>query len=462
MIFSTMEFLILLLNLTIIVILITQVYKHSIHSATNILFILLALNTFIWLVALYFSFLPYDFIFSVLWWIRISLLFACIQGILFFLFAHTFPHKKLQLANKYFYSLIIATITLIIIALSPYGFSTVEIINNFPNPQPEAGIIFYSLILSSIYIITLYVLLKKYYTAVAAQKRQLFLIFIGALCTIFLLLVTVPLPIILYRHVGFVRYIPIYTLCFLIPSAYAIIRYRLFDIRFLFKKEFLKIFIFSGATTIAFLISFVIVVSIKGDIYFFMAVAFALTIAAQFFSIKICDRYLGFKEKYDFSLAPPFFLQENMKKNLAILINNLNKVLKKYNISAFHFFIYNYRDKNYRSLEAGFRSVIDEHDVIILALQHYAKVICKESLANHSNLPNYLKEDILKFFNKNNYTGVMALSSGEFIYGLILFKNVTPDSASDLLALGNQFGLYLEQIMNYAMMVSDSPHVKSE
>jgi hypothetical protein len=118
-IFTAIIFLLVLLSN---ILLAFVVYHSNPKSATNILLALLSLVTSLWLILLYISLKPF-FIISSLYWIRFSTASAVIQVLLFFLFSHTFPQRKILMHKLLLFSIFIISIFTVCIILSSYAFT---------------------------------------------------------------------------------------------------------------------------------------------------------------------------------------------------------------------------------------------------------------------------------------------------------------------------------------------------
>jgi signal transduction histidine kinase len=228
--FAKLDLVVLLLAVSINAVLAIFVYKNNSKSATNIIFALLSFITIAWLTVAYVSLLP-QFLSTSLIWIKLSVFFAVPMGLLLFLLAHTLPHKDLQIGKRLLYALIFIGAVVMIINISPYTFTGVEIVGNSPNPTPGPGLI--PFIIFSLFTSggSIYLLIRKVMFSAGLAKQQIRLVTFGILLMLGLIIVTIMIPVAFLRSNIFVPLAPLYSLIFLGMTAYAIIRHKLFDIR---------------------------------------------------------------------------------------------------------------------------------------------------------------------------------------------------------------------------------------
>ena len=214
------------------------VYKNNPKSATNRLYALLSTVISVWLVANFLSLHP-ALLASSLYWIRSTIFIAAPMSMLFFLLAHTLPHPRLQLGKKALISTIAATLVVMIINISPYAFTEIEIVSNSPQPVPGVGLLPFSILSTLFSVLAVYVLARKLRNATAVQKIQLRFILLGIVLMLGLVITTVLILVVFFRVNFFVSFIPLYTLVFLGMTARAITRYRFLDIRFILVRSVL-------------------------------------------------------------------------------------------------------------------------------------------------------------------------------------------------------------------------------
>jgi len=206
------------------------------RSATNILFSLFALDTGLWSLSNYIAAHSTDLTIA-LFWVRLVMVLAAYQAILFFLLMHTFPSHKLILSFKKLIGLVTISIFTTIVALSPLLFPSVIINNNTPLPVPGIGMaVFIPVAIGSV-IAGIFTLIRKYRRARGLERIQLYYIFVGlSTMFLFILLSNFILPV-LFNNSTFIILGNLNTYPFLIAIAYAIARHRLLDIRMVFARS---------------------------------------------------------------------------------------------------------------------------------------------------------------------------------------------------------------------------------
>lgn len=215
---------------TISAILGALVYRSNKGSATNRSFALLSLFTICWLVAAYIVHRP-EFSLAVVFVARLGIFFAAPTSAMFFLFAHTFPHEKVQLSRRMFAVVVGATVAMMALNLSPYAFLDAEIVNESVSPQAGPGLIPFAILSTLFSVLAIYHLVRKLRKAKGDERRQFRLVLFGISLMLFFVTTTILVPIMVLNSGFFVAFAPLYTLIFLGMTAYAIVRHHLFRIR---------------------------------------------------------------------------------------------------------------------------------------------------------------------------------------------------------------------------------------
>ncbi len=218
------------------VFLVFLVYKNNPKSVTNRLYTALGLVLSLWLIANFTSVLPI-FLSQSLWLIRLSLFFASIMSALFYMFASTLPKEEYSFSRTKL--LIVGSITVFVsvITLTPLVFTKVIVINNSPHPVPGPGIGIFSLVTTIFSLLAVITLFRKFKRSKDTERQQFGYALLAISILLGLLIVTVLLPVILFKVNATVSLIPMYTVIFLGLTTYAIVRHRLFDIRGVIAKS---------------------------------------------------------------------------------------------------------------------------------------------------------------------------------------------------------------------------------
>jgi signal transduction histidine kinase len=201
-------------------------------SATNRIFAILALFTSLWLIDTNIVRIPATFAHTLLLH-RLGIFFAAPMSTFFFLLAYTFPHSKLKMKLQWAVATISGTILMMLFNISPYAFTGIVSSGGVANPTPGLGLLPFSVISTLFSLLAPYLLMRKYFQAKGIERTQLALVVAGLVSMLVLIITTLLLPIILFNSVAFLPFTPLYTLFFLGLTAYAIIKYQLFNIKVL-------------------------------------------------------------------------------------------------------------------------------------------------------------------------------------------------------------------------------------
>jgi signal transduction histidine kinase len=212
------------------------VLRSDSKSATNVIFVLLSIVTSLWLLNNYItghiSISPQYSELALLIG-RFGIFFAAPMSALFFLLAHTIPERRIQLSSRFYYAVLGATVGMMILNLSPFAFTGVELSDGAIQLTPGPGLAPFSIISTLFSALAVYLLLKKYISGSAVTRRQLGSVLLGILLMLALIIFTILLPVLVFNSLVFLPFTPLYTLVFLGMTAYAITKYQLFNIKIL-------------------------------------------------------------------------------------------------------------------------------------------------------------------------------------------------------------------------------------
>ena len=228
-IISSLSFVILMIVVFTNFLLAIFVYKNNPVSVTNKLFALLNVSVSVWLFAMYISF-NQDSPTS-LFWIKLTLFLATPMNLLFFLVSHTLPNYKLKLSNKILFTLIASAFLIMMIAISPYSFTDLEVVNNKPNPIAGIGLIPFGIFSILMNAAAVYILFKRIKSSFGVEKQQLRFVVFGILLMFFLIITTIFLPVALFHNNMFMPFFPLYPLIFIILTAYSVVKHHLFNLK---------------------------------------------------------------------------------------------------------------------------------------------------------------------------------------------------------------------------------------
>lgn len=224
------------------------VFLSSRKSATHILFFIQTIVLSTWSLANYISYQPHNAQIAI-FLVRLVLFFAVPNSIVFLVLMHTFPSDVLKISKKTLFLLSIICVIVMIITLSPLLFKDVKI-NSIGAPTPVPGIGIIPFIATAILSLPLgiYYLIRNYFYAAKEQKKQFFPLLVGVSL---MFTAIVLLNFILPTAFGNSRFIPLsalFTLPFVIATAYSIYRHKLFNI-----KDIVTLFIALALTIVTFI-----------------------------------------------------------------------------------------------------------------------------------------------------------------------------------------------------------------
>ncbi len=217
------------------------------RNATNILFLLQTLILSLWSLANYISYQPHDPTLA-LFLVRIVLFLAVPNSIIFLIFMHTFPSESLKMSKRTLIALIIVSIVTMGITLSPFLFQKV-VINNTgaPTPVPGVGIIPFFVVSIISLPLGFYYLVKNYFFAKADEKKQFAFLLLGVVITFTTIMTFNFIFPSFLKNSRFIPLSAVFTLPFVIFTAYAIYKYKLFKI-----KDIFTVFIALALTVVTF------------------------------------------------------------------------------------------------------------------------------------------------------------------------------------------------------------------
>lgn len=227
---APLRLIILVLTVGVNSLLAVTVYKNSPKNATSRIFGALSLVTILWLVDVYLSVTPAFINYSLLW-VRLSIFFGTLQIASFFLLAHTLPSPKLTMRPARLRILTYTALLVMIVAISPFGFTKVNIHGSDVQAVPGPGLALFMAFAVSLSIGAVYVLLKKLRQARGHEKEQYRYVVLGLSIMLSLLIGTVLIPVAFFGNSSFVPLIPLYTSAFLGLTTVAIVKHKLFDVR---------------------------------------------------------------------------------------------------------------------------------------------------------------------------------------------------------------------------------------
>lgn len=211
-----------------------SVYLSNPRSWTNIFFILLAVVFDAYIVVNYISLHPPS---STpedrLYWIRLVMFTAAFKSPVLFLFAHTFPGEKILLKTRYMLGTLSIMLLTAAICLSSLVFQSIIVMNNVPTPIPGSGMALFILDFAGFFILSVFVLEKKYKNAAGEEKSRQKLLLIAILISFSLYGIVILTSVVFFHVTSFVFSAPLFLAILMLLIGYTIVKYKLFNIKVL-------------------------------------------------------------------------------------------------------------------------------------------------------------------------------------------------------------------------------------
>lgn len=219
------------------------VYRHNPGSTTNRTLFVVSIFASLWGVANYLSYQIHSSHNVSLWLLRAVLFFAVWFCFYIYKLMYVFPLEVVKLPPWFTYYLRAFVGFVSILVLSPFVFKRVIDISSIGVPHAElgAGIVIFGITVSSLIVASWYALVKKIYLADRSVRNQYLPVLYGTIVTFSFL---IAFNFILPAFVSDLRFIPfggIYILPFVGFTAYAIVRYGLFDLKIIATESFVII-----------------------------------------------------------------------------------------------------------------------------------------------------------------------------------------------------------------------------
>jgi len=176
-----------------------------------------------------------------LFWIRIVMFVCSFIGPTLLFFVHTFPGKVFQMKKRYSLPILCLMLTSAALSLSPYVFSSLEYVSGQPIPTAGQGIPIFGIDFVGLFLASFVVLGFKLWRASGINRVQLTTVAVGVALSFSLMGISTVISVAILHSSSFVFLGPIYTVLLMAAIAYAIMKYRLFNIKILATELFVLI-----------------------------------------------------------------------------------------------------------------------------------------------------------------------------------------------------------------------------
>lgn len=438
-------------------ILLLLVTRKGLRNATHLTFFLLIISYIVYLVPNYISTTSvYPAI--VLMNIRMIMAIAIFQTALFFIFAKTFPDNKLSFSKRNLALLLFYSLGIAIFCFTPWLFSGIDFVNgNLIKLKPEFGVFIFGFTTGLFIILGTYNLIKKYRVAVGIQKMQLLYVIIGNFTTYTLLFSLSFVFSVITKTDFFPKMAAIFFLPFTILTTYAITRHRLFDIRLLIQRWFIKSVVVVIISGVGLGIIYVTNAFIVNSAVFYTVTLLVIIIAALVMNY-IFDHYFT-RATYDLSLPEDLELIENAEVALTQLRSNVIKTLRDiYKYETILFFVYDWREKLYRTYQHNKVVVLPVDHSVIAIMNASPTILAVDELKQNKTMPVGTRSEITQFMKRHQADIIIPLYTDLFTPGIIVVKRIDSDSSginyeSKLLEFSRTYGYYMERTMTFDALV---------
>jgi len=272
------QLIILIVIVIINVILGIFVFINNPKSATNWILGILFWVTSAWLVILYVSLKQSNP--TTLLWIRLSLFLGAPQAALFYLLAKTLPKEKLPFRNSTLTLIIIATVIVMLDAVSPYAFTHLQTNpGGTPQPQVGPGMAIFAIFAITCSSLAVLILIKRLKKSIGKEKQQLLLLTYGILLMLGLIIGTILIPVVIFQVNTFVAFAPLYALIFLGTTTYAIVKHQLLDVRVVVARSVAYVLLLISLSVLYSLLAFEV-----GGLFFHSA---SVSASQQYFNVAV-------------------------------------------------------------------------------------------------------------------------------------------------------------------------------
>ncbi|MFA5030377.1 MAG: ATP-binding protein [Patescibacteria group bacterium] len=172
----------------------------------------------------------------VLLWIRWTMFFAALAIPSWYLFLRNFPKHTLVIPQRTVVIVVISTLAVMLLAISPWMFTSVTITDGNVSPQPGFGLPIFFLAFIIYLILLGKEFIHKFRSYKGVERAQLIYILIATIVSFAIIIMFNVFAPLVFHSSTLVPLTNIAPLLFTIIVAYAIVKHRLMDIRIIAKR----------------------------------------------------------------------------------------------------------------------------------------------------------------------------------------------------------------------------------
>lgn len=363
---------------------------------------------------------------STLFWIRVNMSAATAMNVGFLCLVLNIPNYKLKINLKLLLFLICLTIITIFVAQSPYLFTHLVFGKTGVQPVPGPGIPLFMVTALGSLVAAVVISFKRLFKSTKQEKLQLMYVTAGMTVMSLLIIGTIFIPTVFFNGSDFVVLGPLYTFTFLIPTTYAIVAHKLFDVKIAVRRAmimFYDTFLFATIGSGIFLIQYVITNQFSGTSYL-LSLVLCFVLGATHSEIH------GFtKNSVDSKVFRKFvsknkaiaLLAETVNKqiDINIILKQIHDVIKNSlglkNVSIFLFDDQNIDQDTYQSIldTQKISAHVTRNDLAgLLKILSYPDIIALDEIPRNKltkTLAKFSIEVLLIFYDGKEIIGVALL-----------------------------------------------------
>lgn len=206
------------------------VFVRNRRSATAVLFFLLTLDIGLWSIANYMTLTTRDLL-TVLYWTRVVMALAIPQAVLFYLLIRTLPSVRFPAYNGWLTGYLTSGIITAGLCVSPYLFPSIIFVNDVPSPTPGPAMPLFVVVAIGSVLAAMVTLVRRIRAEKGMVRSQLQVIGLGIAVMFTLIIFFNFILVIAFQQSSFISFSPLYTLPFVVATAYAIIKHKFLTIR---------------------------------------------------------------------------------------------------------------------------------------------------------------------------------------------------------------------------------------
>ncbi|MFA5995020.1 MAG: histidine kinase N-terminal 7TM domain-containing protein [Patescibacteria group bacterium] len=462
---SIILFITFLCNLVIGVYIINKGTK----KVANLIFGSLVLQVALWNLVNFLSFILIDS-YLVILFTRFALLAVLFIPSTFLFFALHFSDYKLSI-NKiiFLFTPSILMVPFIFTKYNIIGFNGDMRGSNFVPGKLYSVYVIYFII----FISTGLFLLVRYYrnTTNYIKRNQIQYILLGVCISAVVGITTnAILPIIWSAHYNV--YGTLTSIIFGITTAYAITRYRLFNIKFVLKKWSLEFLVVIGTLAVAIVGAYVVKTIIKqfvplADIQEYYVFTILLMVGYIFLQqyIKPFTNKFHNRDSLDLSVPEQLAFSKYTSNNLQEVYDNIQKHFQtNYQINSVTLLVFNWKEKYFQSVYLDNIIRFPEQHALAQYTKYHQHIVVKEELeANCYEIKGDAKAELRAFMKKQHIAFSIGLIHSQVLYGFIFIKQedipkqnglYTRDIIDQLAKTSQQYGYLLQQVLVYEALTS--------